>query len=181
MKRWTATMTGAIVVLVGMSLTFPLGHAADKEKDLAAKYVLATAKAFRTVYVKGVIAKAKQSGVKPKEDWAKVQHAIMLPAQFVKAAGAELKEFELGLIGIAPVYKSNSPKTKAEAEALKELEANPKKKVITFTDGIHFKGLSADFAIVQGCADCHNSHPKATRRDWKKGDLMGAIVVRMRN
>ena len=41
-------------------------------------------------------------------------------------------------------------------------------------------GMSADHAIVQGCADCHNNHPKTTKKDWKLGDFMGAIVVRMK-
>ena len=55
-----------------------------------------------------------------------------------------------------------------------------KKKMVTFQDGGRTIGFSADFAIVQGCADCHNKHPKTTKKDWKKGDFMGAIVVRMR-
>jgi hypothetical protein len=82
----------------------------------------------------------------------------MLPAQFVKAAGAEIKGFELGLIGLTPLYKANLPKTQAEADALK---------------------LAADYAIVQACADCHNSHPSSPRKDFRQGDLMGAIVVRL--
>ena len=147
-------------------------------KDAAAKYILATAKAFRTVYVKQIIAAAKKAGVKPNEQWAKEGHSIMLPAQFIKAAGAEIKGFELGLIGLTPIYKSNLPKTKAEEAALKKLAKDPSKKVLTFADGNQFKGLSADFAIVQGCADCHNSHPKSPKKDFKKGDFMGAIVVR---
>ncbi len=74
--------------------------------------------------------------------------------------------------------KNHKPKTKAEVRAMLEL-ASGKKKVITFKDGNQFKGMSADFAIVQGCADCHNKHPNATRKDFKKGDFMGAIIVRM--
>ncbi|MCH8041252.1 MAG: hypothetical protein IH977_13065 [Nitrospinae bacterium] len=53
--------------------------------------------------------------------------------------------------------------------------------MVTFVDGNTFKGMSADFAIVQGCADCHNTHPKAVKKDFKKGDFMGAIIVRMKN
>ena len=40
--------------------------------------------------------------------------------------------------------------------------------------------MSADFAIAQVCADCHNKHPKTTKKDWENGDFMGAIVVRMK-
>ena len=179
MRRWLGVSTGACAFVVGMAMMIPSGQAADMSKAKAAEYILATAKAARTVYVKGIIGKAKKGGVKPAEDWAKADHAIMLPAQFVKAVGAEIRDFELGLVGTDPLYKSNAPKTDAEKKALADL-AGGKKKVVTFQDGKQFKGMSADFAIVQGCADCHNKHPKTSKKDWKKGDFMGAIVVRMK-
>lgn len=172
-------------VLIGVAMVFAAGvivssgQAADISKDKAIEYILATAKAARTVYVKGIIGKAKQGGVKPNEDWVKADHAIMLPAQYVKAIGAEIKDFELTLVGTHPLYKSNAAKTDAEKAALAEL-GQGKKKVITFEDGGMTKGMSADFAIVQGCADCHNKHAKTDKTDWKKGDFMGAIIVRMR-
>ncbi len=172
-------------VVVGMAVVFTAGlvvssgQAADMTKEAAIKMVLATAKAARTVYVKGIIGKAKKSGVKPSEKWVKEDHAIMLPAQFVKAVGAEIKDFQLTLVGTHPLYKANAAKTDAEKSALVEL-AKGKKKMITFQDGKMTKGMSADFAIVQGCADCHNTHAKTTKKDWKKGDFMGAIIVRMR-
>lgn len=167
-----------LVALLATVLAASFGLAAEVSQETLAKYVLATVKAFRTVYVKGIIEQAKKAGVKPNENWTKDDHAIMLPAQFVKAAGAELKDFELGLIGLTPIYKSNLPKTPAEADALKKMMANPEQKVLTFADGNQYKGLAADFAIVQSCADCHNKHPDSPKRDFKQGDLMGAIVVR---
>ena len=180
MVRTRRVQTGALALLLTVVLAVPFVFAAEISQDAAARYILATAKAFRTVYVKQVIAAAKKAGVKPNENWTKQGHAIMLPAQFVKAAGAELKDFELGLIGLTPIYKSNLPKTKAETAALNKMLKDPNTKVLTFADGSQFKGLSADFAIVQGCADCHNAHPGSPKRDFKKGDLMGAIVVRFK-
>ena len=181
MKKHTkvGVMTG-IAVVFGLGLVLPLGQAAEMTKDLAVKYILATAKAARTVYVKGVIQKAKKGGVMPKENWVKADHAIMLPAQFVKAIGAEIRDFELTMVGTYPLYKSNAPKTDKEKEMLMKLSSG-KAKMVTFVDGNTFKGMSADFAIVQGCADCHNTHAKAVKKDFKKGDFMGAIIVRMKN
>lgn len=167
-----------LTVVVTVLMVVPLAYAADISQDAAARYILATAKAFRSVYVQQIIEQAKKAGVKPNEKWKDDAHAIMLPAQFVKAAGAELKDFELGLIGLTPIYKSNLPKTKAEEEALKQLMNDPSKTVITFEDGNQFKGVSSDFAVVQSCADCHNAHTSSPKKDFKKGDLMGAIVVR---
>ena len=126
-----------------------LGHAGPRclcrgiLREDAAKYILATAKAFRSVYSKQIVGQASKSNVKPDENWTKDDHAIMLPAQFIKAAGAELKDFELSLIGLTPIYKANLPKTPAEEAALKKLAANPDTGVITFEDGGQFKGISA--------------------------------------
>jgi hypothetical protein len=143
-----------------------------------ARYILATAKAFRTVYAKQIVAQVARSDVKPDENWTKDDHAIMLPAQFLKAAGRELDDFELSLIGLTPIYKENFPKTKAEEDALKQLTANPATGVLTFEDGNQFKGLAADFAIADSCVACHNAHPTSPKKNFKKGDVMGAIVVR---
>jgi hypothetical protein len=167
------------VFVIGLLMVLPAGQAADMTKAKAAEYVLATAKAARTVYVKGVIADAKKAGVKLSEDWVKDDHAIMLPAQFIKELGAKIKDFELALVGTHPLYASNAAKSPKEKEMLAVL-ASGKKKVVTGEDGGKTIGMSADFAIVQGCADCHNKHPKTTKKDWKKGDFMGAIVVRMK-
>jgi hypothetical protein len=143
-----------------------------------ARYILATAKAFRIVYAKQIVAQAARSDVKPDENWTRDAHAIMLPAQFLKAAGRELDDFELSLIGLTPIYKENLPKTKAEEEALKKLMANPATEVLTFEDGTQFKGLAVDLAIADSCVACHNAHPTSPKKDFKKGDVMGAIVVR---
>ncbi len=179
MRKWAAISTMFGLLVVGVLMFLSVGQAADMTKEKAAEYILATAKAARTVYVKGVIADAKKAGVKLSEGWVKDDHAIMLPAQFVKELGKEIRDFELALVGTDPLYASNAAKTPKEKEMLAAL-ASGKKKVITGTDGAKTVGMSADFAIVQGCADCHNNHPKTTKKDWKRGDFMGAIVVRMK-
>jgi hypothetical protein len=178
MKLWIGVLLVFGVVL-GCSLTAPFGKARQGDLELTAKYILATAKAFRTVYAHGIIEQAKRGGVTPKEDWNKDDHAIMLPIQFVKAAGFEIRDFELGLIGLTPIYNSNLPKTQAEADALRKMMADPEQKVLTFVDGSQFKGLAADFAIALSCINCHNSHPNSPKKDFKQGDIMGAMVVRL--
>ncbi len=170
----------ALAVLLGLGAAVPFAYAEHALSwDLAVRYLLTTIKAFRTTYVLDVIGTLKKSGVEPKENWKQEIHAIPLPAQFVLSAGEEVAVYEISLIGLNPLYEKNLPKTAAEAEALKRMQANPAERLITFKEGNQYKGLSADFAIVQSCADCHNVHPKAVKRDFKKGDLMGALVVRL--
>ena len=179
MKKWAAFSTMFVVFMIGLVLVVPVGQAADAAKEMAAKYILATAKAARTVYVKGIVADAGKGGMKLSEDWVKDDHAMMLPAQFVKELGKEIKEFELSLIGTDPLYASNAAKSAKEKDMLAEL-AKGKEKVLVVDDGGTTVGMSADYAIVDSCADCHNKHPKTTKKDWKKGDFMGAIVVRLK-
>jgi len=169
-----------VAALTICALSCPVGVGAGVSEELAVQSILEAVKAFRIVYSKGVVEQVRKSGIKPSENWKADDHAIMLNAQFVKAAGAEIKEFELGLIGLTPLYKSNMPKTQAETDALKKMENDPELKVLTFVDGNQFKGLAADYAIVQACADCHNTHPNSTRKNFRQGDLMGAIVVRIK-
>ncbi len=148
-------------------------------REQTVRYLLATAKGFRTVYTQGVVEQARRAGITSKEEWTKEDHAIMLPAQFIKAVGFEIKEYELGLIGLTPIYKTNLPKTTAEEEALRKFIADPSLQVLTFTDGSQVKGLATDYATIQSCADCHNAHPQSPKKDFRQGDLMGAIVVRL--
>lgn len=180
MKGQVRGRASVLTLIMASSMAVPLMLAADTPQETAIKYILATVKAFRIVYSKAIEEQVRKAGVRPSEHWQEDNHAIMLNAQFVKAAGAEIKDFELGLIGLTPIYKSNLPKTQAEADALKKMLADPELKVLTFADGNQFKGLAADHAIVQACADCHNSHPQSPKKDFKQGDLMGAIVVRIK-
>jgi hypothetical protein len=172
-----AGMQTSVTLLAMLVIAAPMAWAADAQ-EAAARAVLETIKAVRTVYSKQIIEQVKKAGVKPSEKWQGDDHAVMLNAQFVKAIGAEIKGFELGLVGLQPIYKSNTPKTPAEADALKKLAANPGQPILTFADGNQLKGLAADFAVTKGCADCHNAHPDSPKKDWKQGDLMGAVIVR---
>ena len=178
MRRLTSIVTMFGVCAMTVLLMLPAGYAGDISKGKALEMVLSAVKAARTVYVKGVMADAKKGGIKGNEDWVKDDHGIMLPAQFVKEIGKEIRSFELGLIGTDPLYASNAAKSDVEKKLLAELAGG--KKMVTVEDGGKTIAMSADFAIVQGCADCHNEHPKTTKKDWKKGDFMGAIVARMK-
>ena len=154
--------------------------AADPTFDQTARYILEVVKAFRTAYVLEVVEHLRDSGVAPREDWQKDSHYIPLPAQFVKAAADQVTGFEMGLIGLTPLNPENRPKTLAESDALVQLEKNRDVGVLTFVDGDQFKAISADLAFVQSCVDCHNNHPSAPRRNFRRWDVMGGVVVRLK-
>jgi hypothetical protein len=176
-NRLLSAVAVALFVLVpgGRSVT-----AAEPSFELTARYILEVVKAFRTAYVLKVVEHARDGGINPSEEWQKDSHFIPLPAQFVKAAADQLDDFEVGLIGLTPVNHANFPKTQAESDALMQLMKNRERAVMTFVDGDQFKAISADLALVQSCVDCHNHHPKATRRDFQRWDVMGGLVVRLK-
>ena len=171
--------------LLGLILSVSITHAEDVTQDTVVRSVLAAVQAFRTIYTQQVIARLEPVGIVAREHWSQDDHAIMLPFQFVKMAAIEMKpmarDVEVGLVSLPPLYTANFPKTEAEVTALKKLMADPSLKVVTFSDGKEFKGLAADFAIDHSCTDCHNHHPNSHKHDYKKGDLMGAVVVRFRS
>ncbi len=165
------------VVVVSLEWTV---RAAEPSFDLTARYILEIVRAFRTAYVLKVVEHARDSGIRPHEDWQKDAHFIPLPAQFVKAAADQIEAFEIGLISLTPLNPANQPKTQAETDALMRLSGDRELRVVSFVDGEYFKAVSADLAIVQSCTDCHNQHPRATRRDFQRWDVMGGLVVRLK-
>jgi hypothetical protein len=181
MRQWRIVAAGLFATLTGVTIFIPLGQSADTSQERLVRYLLQTVHAFRTIYIENVLEHLKSAGIQPKENWNKDDHALMLPFQFVKLAGATIKDFEIGLISLNPIYTSNFPKTEREVHELKKLMSDPTPTILTFVDGGQYKGLMGDFAIEQSCVDCHNHHPNSHRRDLKKGDLMGAIVVRLKN
>jgi len=174
------TACAALVLTCWVMLDNWTIRAAEPSFELTARYILEVVKAFRTAYVLKVVEHAREGGIQPNEEWQKDSHFIPLPAQFVKAAGDQLDHFEIGLIGLTPVNRANFPKTQAETDALLQLMKNRDRSVTSFVDGDQFKAISADLALVQSCVDCHNHHPKATRRDFQRWDVMGGLVVRLK-
>lgn len=169
-----------VVVLAVLCWVTPLpGQAAGVGQEVVAQYILETVRAFRTMYTLTVIEHLKEAGISPQEEWKSSGHTVPLPIQFVKTASADLDSFEVGVISLTPISEANLPKTPAEAEALRKLQADPSVKLLTFMDGKEFKGMAGDYAVVQGCADCHNHHPKSPKKNLRKGDLLGGIVVRL--
>ena len=171
-----------LILVLSVLLTFLAwtAKAAEPTFDQTARYILEIVKAFRTAYVLEVVEHLRESGIVPQENWQKDSHFVPLPAQFVKAAADQVNSFEVGLIVLSPLNPANRPKTLAESDALLQLEKNRDVRVLSFVDGDQFKAVSADLALVQSCVDCHNNHPRAPRRNFRRWDVMGGIVVRLK-
>ncbi|MCH6258640.1 DUF3365 domain-containing protein [Puniceicoccaceae bacterium K14] len=145
-------------------------------------------KSDRTVYTRNVVNRlVKQDKViKASEHWADEQ-ALPLPAQMFRM-GAEMVakesngEFSYSLQSIWPINKQNAPKTEVEKAGLQYVADNPGENYYgeeTLGGQKYFTGVYADTGVAAACIDCHNEHKDSPRTDFKMGEVMGGVVIRI--
>lgn len=141
----------------------------------------------RTVYTKLIVNRLVKEDkvIKASEHW-KDDKALVLPAQMFRY-GAEMvsekgADFNYSLLSLWPVNKQNSPKTEVEKTGLKYIADNPGKNYYAeekLGDKTYFTGIYADTGVAPACVSCHNNHKDSPRTDFKLGDVMGGVVIRI--
>ncbi|MDQ8203708.1 DUF3365 domain-containing protein [Pelagicoccus sp. SDUM812003] len=142
----------------------------------------------RTVYTRNVVNRlTKQDKViTASEHWVD-DKALPLPAQMFRM-GAEMVaeksngEFSYSLQSLWPINKQNAPKTDAEKEGLQFIADNPGQNYYaeeTLGGTKYFTGIYADTGVAAACIDCHNEHKDSPRTDFKMGEVMGGVVIRI--
>src|SRR5262245_56663650 len=81
MTRVLITVTVVFILYLSVWIV----KAAEPTLELTARCILEVVKAFRTACVLEVVEQARDSGIRPNEEWQTDSHFIPLPAQFVKA------------------------------------------------------------------------------------------------
>jgi hypothetical protein len=147
----------------------------------------AVMKADRTVYTKLIVNRLVKEDkvIKASEHW-KDEQALVLPAQMFRY-GAEMvaesnSDFNYSLLSLWPVNKQNKPKTDIEKTGLKYVADNPGKNYYGEEElgGIkYFTAVYADTGVAPACISCHNEHKDSPRSDFKLGDVMGGVVIRI--
>lgn len=169
-----------------------VSSAASKEGDsskcispeIVADYLYSVLQADRSFYSKEIVERMQTRGIVFASEHWKRHGDLPLPAQFVLETGRLVAErpngIRYGLISSWPINRKNSPKTEFEQTALTKILVNSDRPYTgVTTDGKTrvFQALYADKALSQLCADCHNVHPQSPKRDFKKGDVMGGILL----
>jgi hypothetical protein len=180
------TFTFVTILLVGPSLSL---EAASKPNngiapETVSDYLNAIIRADRQVYTTDIVKRMQdQCIVLAKQDW-RDKNAIPLPAQFLHYSSKIVAESGSGirfrLISLWPIYRKNGPATPFEREGLEELLKNPdapQRGEVATGKMKFFQSIYADKATSQACVTCHNTHPLSPKRDFKVGDVMGAIVI----
>jgi hypothetical protein len=104
---------------------------------------------------------------------------LRLAAEAIQTKGAE---FSYTLRGLAPIVRRNSPQTEVERLGLEAVARHPETNYFareTLGGRRYLTAVYADKAISPACVQCHNGHPQSPKKDWRPGDTMGALVVRV--
>jgi hypothetical protein len=142
----------------------------------------------RAVYTQMVVNRLtiEDKVIKASEHW-KEEKALVLPAQMFRASAERVNEqspgFSYALISPWAINKKNMPATDAESKGMDKLKADASKSYYLDEElggEKYFTAVYADIAVAEACVSCHNNHKDSPRKDFKKGDMMGAVVVRIK-
>ena len=143
----------------------------------------------RTVYTKQVVNRLfkDEKVINASEHWQE-DKALPLPAQMFRM-GAELTAskdafFSYSLQSLWPINKSNAAgQTDIEKEGLQFVVDNggsaPFYGEETLGGVDYFTAVYADVAVAPVCVTCHNDHKDSPKTDFKLGDVMGGVVIRV--
>ena len=112
--------------------------------------------------------------------------ALPLPAQMFRFGSEMVAEktdkFTYQLLSLWPINKQNAPKTEVEREGLEFIAANPGENFYADEElggKMYFTAIYADKAVAPACVTCHNDHKDTPKSDFKIGDTMGGVVIRI--
>ena len=175
----------AILAATGCAMTVP-AHAQVSYKDMA-DALHAVMESDRTVYTRMVVNRLQneEKVIKASEHF-KDDKALPLPAQMFRM-GAELVAekqvgFSYALVSLWPVNKQNLPKTALEKKGLDAVAKDNTKPFYgeeTLGKTKYFTAIYADKAVAPACVTCHNEHKDSPKTDFKIGQTMGGVVIRI--
>ncbi len=151
--------------------------------------LFAVMKADRTNYTKLIVKRMGPQGVNavmPVEHWKDVDNGIPLPAQMFRAGSEAVADmtdsFTYSLQSLWPINSQNAPKTDVEKAGLEYIAANPGMNYYgeeTLGDTTYFTAVYPDVAVSDACTQCHNEHKDTPKTDFKVGEVMGGVVIRV--
>ena len=166
------------------SLVKPFAKATTIEAAAAAEFIHAVIEAQRTVYATNVVDFLQSSGVVDAGEHWKDERSLPLPAQMILDGGRLVSAKGIGLkyrlASLTPIYVWNLPQSDFERkglEAVAKFPEEPFKGFFQLGQQRYFQAIYADLAVSEACVKCHNAHPNSPRRDYKKDDVMGGIII----
>jgi hypothetical protein len=142
--------------------------------------------ADRAVYAREVVERLQdREGVIRASEHFRDDKALPLPAQMFRMAAENTRRsqaaFTYALLSPWPINKQNAPRTEAEKAGLrKAAETGEGYYGAESLGGVnYFTAVYPDKAVTEACVACHNAHRDSPRHDFKVGDTMGGVVIRI--
>ncbi len=141
----------------------------------------------RAVYTKKIVNRLvkKEKVIKASEHFDD-DKALVLPAQMFRFGAETVAKktdaFSYSLQSLWPINKQNAPKTDAEKTGLQFIFDNKGENYYTTEElgGVkYFTAVYPDPAVAPVCVSCHNEHKDTPKTDFKLGDVMGGVVIRI--
>ncbi len=141
----------------------------------------------RTVYTRMIVNRlAVQEKVITASEHFEDDKALVLPAQMFRFGAEMVAEetdaFSYSLLSLWPINKQNAPATPLEKEGLEYIAANPGENFYGEEElggTTYFTAFYPDISVAEACSSCHNDHKDSPRTDFKGGDVMGGVVIRI--
>ena len=180
----------AAVLVVGLAAcdSKPSG---DESAGISPKFVAdalyAVLQSDRTIYADKVVYRLQdeEEVIRASEHWQD-EKALPLPAQMFRmgaeAVAKKTDAFSYALLSKWPLNKKNAPRTEVESAGLDSVATDPSKPFYgkeTLGEVEYFTAVYADVAVSPACVTCHNDHKDSPRNDFKEGDVMGGVVIRI--
>ncbi len=186
------TLLGAVATATGVSVAEDVADKPMISPKTMADALHLVMDSDRTVYTQKIVNRlTKKDKVITASEHFEDEKALVLPAQMFRF-GSELVakraeklpdvKFSYSLQSMWPVNKQNAPKTEAEKAGLKFVAENKGQNYYTVEElggTKYFTAVYADTAVAPVCVSCHNDHKDTPRRDFKLGDVMGGVVIRI--
>jgi len=119
------------------------------------------------------------------QEW-RAEQCLPTHAQLLREAATDIQrrgaEFSYALRGIWPINPNHGAQTATEKAGMDSLKQNTGTNFYAHEmlgGRSYFTAIYPDRATSASCVDCHNGHPGSPRHDFREGDLMGVIVVRV--
>ncbi len=152
--------------------------------ERVAEYLHAVIEADRATYAEQVVHRLQdvEKVLKASERFQE-DKALPLPSQMLRMGAQRAKEkgdFRYSLISEWAINKANLPRTDFEREGLATVARDPERAYARYEQAggkRFFMALYADRAVSDACVQCHNDHPESPRHDFKRGEVMGGVVI----
>ncbi len=163
---------------------------AEVTPEMMADALFVAASSALSIYSNQVVYRLQDVAgvIRASEQWPTEHDKLPLPAQMFRMtserSAKQSDRFSFALISKWPLRKGNLPRTDTEDMGLETVLANPTKpyygRETTIDGSKQLTAVYASIATSPACARCHNNHPDSPRTDFKDGDVMGGVVVRIR-